>query len=79
MHSFRGGGCVDGVDEQIDVFCASDKAVKNHGEATYEDVAGSGVVEGGAEGDEVLDLRRSRVALICAVIHSSASSWLANR
>lgn len=68
-----------GVDKKIDVLGGSHVAVENDGEATDQDVARLLVVQRSAEGDEVFELRRARVATIIVIIHSSASSCVSKR
>jgi hypothetical protein len=62
------------VHEEIDVLGKAACAVGDHGEAADQQVTGAGLVQGPADADDVVGLRRSCAAIIILVIHASASS-----
>ena len=67
------------IDEEIDVFGETARAVRHDGEAANQYVLCTGVVQGPADADEVFRLGRACVCSIIWVIHASASSKLEKR
>lgn len=67
------------VHEEIDVLREPRGAMGDHPEATDQEIARPGFVEGAADPDDVVRLRRACVRAIVRVIHASASSKLSKR
>ena len=67
------------IDQEIDVFRESARAVRDDGKAANQHVVRAGVVQGATDADEVFRLGCSCVRSIIWIIHASASSKLEKR